>query len=69
MVQKIYGVRLAAREKGKRGKDCRRDDGLGDLVPRVLDQLPWRAGGVLLPHPLVGHGESFLGRHGFSRWD
>ena len=23
--------------------------------------------GVLLPHPLVGHGESFLGRHGFSR--
>ena len=23
----------------------------------VLDQLPWGAAGVLLPHPLVGHGK------------
>ena len=41
--------------------------GVVRLVPSVLDQLPWGAAGVLPPHPLVGHGESFLGRHGFSR--
>ena len=46
------------------------DSSLWGLVPGVLyqllDELPGGAASVLFPHPLVGYGEAFFGRHGLS---